>query len=99
MRVVVFVGRTICTQSDLQGVTGAWGAFHSLLQSMLCFEHAVHSPTNMQLLLAKALDDGRSGQKAEDRHKWAAVAVSRGRESSASALYRCWLWCAADGGR
>ncbi|GAB4813364.1 hypothetical protein N2152v2_000410 [Parachlorella kessleri] len=44
--------------------------------SMLCFEHAIHSPTNMQLLLAKALDDGRSGQKAEDMQKWAAVAAA-----------------------
>jgi hypothetical protein len=31
----------------------------------------------VQLLLARALDDGNSGQSAEDKHKWAAVVVSR----------------------
>ncbi len=47
-----------------------------LLQSMVCFEHAVYNPSNIQKLLARALDDGKSGQSADNAQKWAAVVVS-----------------------
>lgn len=42
---------------------------------MVCFEHAVFKPTNIQALLGRALDDGKSGISPEDKQKWAAVVV------------------------
>lgn len=37
---------------------------------------AVLHPTNMQRLIAATLDEGRSGASAEDRQRWANVAIS-----------------------
>ncbi|KDD74275.1 hypothetical protein H632_c1438p0, partial [Helicosporidium sp. ATCC 50920] len=42
----------------------------------LCMHTAVLHPTNMQKLIAQALDDGRSGVSSEDRARWAGVASS-----------------------
>lgn len=44
--------------------------------STLCMHTAVLHPTNMQRLIATALDDGRSGVSSEDRSRWAAVTAS-----------------------
>lgn len=44
--------------------------------STLCMHTAVLHPTNMQRLIATALDDGRSGVSSEDRARWAAVTAS-----------------------
>uniref|UniRef100_A0A1D1ZS83 BZIP domain-containing protein n=1 Tax=Auxenochlorella protothecoides TaxID=3075 RepID=A0A1D1ZS83_AUXPR len=42
----------------------------------LCMHTAVLHPTNMQRLIATALDDGRSGISSEDRARWAGVTAS-----------------------
>lgn len=42
----------------------------------LCMHTAVLHPTNMQKLIAMALDDGRSGVSSEDRARWASVTAS-----------------------